>query len=252
VTVLTAGLTGLENLHNGFDVPLPMIRHTDAPYRLWEAEPGMTDQEFTAMLARELEELILFEGPETVAAFIAEPVQAAGGVLVPPDGYFQAVGEVLRRYDILMIADEVVCGIGRLGEWYGTTAFAIEPDLITLAKGITSGYVPLSACLVSQRVWSVIEQGSDRYGVFGHGYTYSAHPLAAVAALTNLDIIERENLVTRAATMGQYMHERLRQAFADHPWDGAHRCSRVRDQQEPARPLRPGPARCLARQSRES
>jgi L-2,4-diaminobutyrate transaminase len=220
VTVLTAGLTGLENLHAGFDVPLPMIRHARAPYRLWEAEPGMSDAEFTAFLARELEELILAEGPDTVAAFIAEPVQAAGGVVIPPDGYFQAIAEVLDRYDVLLIADEVVCGFGRLGHWFGTEAYGIKPDLITLAKGITSGYVPLSACLVSEKVWTVIEQGSSRYGVFGHGYTYSAHPLAAAAALTNLDIIEREQLVKRAATQGEYLQERLRSSFGDHPLVG--------------------------------
>jgi L-2,4-diaminobutyrate transaminase len=220
VTVLTAGLTGLENLHNGFDLPLPMIRHVRAPQRLWEAEPGMSDAEFSKMLAKELEDLILAEGPDTVAAFIAEPVQAAGGVIIPPKGYFEAIGEVLRRYDILMIADEVVCGFGRLGEWFGTNAYGIQPDLITVAKGITSAYVPLSASLVSEKVWSVIEQGGDQYGVFGHGYTYSANPLAAATALTNLDIIERENLVNRAATIGSYMQERLRESFADHPLVG--------------------------------
>jgi len=220
VTVLTAGLTGLAAVHAGFDVPLPMIRHTTAPHRLWEAEPGMTDSEFTAMLARQLEDLILAEGPDTVAAFIAEPVQAAGGVIIPPAGYFEAISEVLRRYDILMIADEVVCGFGRLGDWFGTTTFGLQPDLITVAKGITSAYVPLSACLISPKVWQVIEQGSDRYGAFGHGYTYSAHPLAARAALTNLDIIEREDLVERAATQGRYLQERLRESFTDHPLVG--------------------------------
>lgn len=220
VTVLTAGLTGLDNVHSGFDVPLPMIRYARAPYRLWEVGPAMTDAEFSAMLARELEELIVAEGPETVAAFIAEPVQAAGGVIVPPAGYFEAISEVLRRYDVLMIADEVVCGFGRLGRWFGTETFGIQPDLITLAKGITSAYVPLSACLVSGRVWEVIEQGSARYGVFGHGYTYSAHPLAAAAALTNLAIIDREHLVERAASQGRYLQERLRDSFMGHPLVG--------------------------------
>ena len=220
VTVLTAGLTGLDNLHSGFDVPLPMIRHTKAPHRLWEAEPGMTDAEFSKMLASDLEQLILDEGPDTIAAFIAEPLQAAGGVIVPPAGYFEAVDEVLKRYDILLIADEVVCGFGRLGEWFGTSSFGMQPDLITLAKGVTSAYVPLSACLVSEKVWNVIEQGSDRYGVFGHGYTYSAHPLAAAAALTNLDIIERDHLVEQAAKRGLYLHEILHSAFDDHPLVG--------------------------------
>ena len=220
VTALTAGLTGLDNVHAGFDAPLPMIRHVRAPQRLWEAEPGMTDEEFTADLARELEELIVAEGPETVAAFIAEPVQAAGGVIIPPPGYFQAVEEVLRRYDVLLIADEVVCGFGRLGRWFGTERFEIEPDIMTTAKGITSAYVPLSASYVSARVFDVLAEGSDRFGAFGHGYTYSAHPLAAAAALANLDIVERDGLVEQAAKRGAYMLESLRERFEGHPHVG--------------------------------
>lgn len=217
VTVLSAGLTGLTNLHDGFDLPLPMIRHVRPPHRLWEAEPGMTDADFVAVLARELEELILAEGPDTVAAFIAEPMQAAGGVIIPPAGYFEAIQAVLNKYDVLLIADEVVCGFGRLGVDFGTTAFGMKPDLITVAKGITSAYVPLSACLVTPKVWDVVKAGQDLYGGFGHGYTYSAHPLAAAAALTNLDIIETENLTERAATVGAHMHRRLQEEFAGHP-----------------------------------
>jgi len=191
-----------------------------APHRLWEAAPGTTDAEFSAQLAHELEDLILAEGPETVAAFIAEPVQAAGGVIVPPAGYFAAVQEVLQRYDILFIADEVVCGFGRLGRWFGTDFYDLRPDLITLAKGVTSAYVPLSASLVSERVWQVLSQGSERYGVFGHGFTYTAHPLAAAAALTNLTILERDGLVEQAAKRGAYLRERLHERFADHPLVG--------------------------------
>ncbi len=220
VTVATAGLTGLASLHAGFDVPLPMIRHVRAPHSLWEAEPGMTDAEFVADLARELEELILAEGPDTVAAFIAEPLQAAGGVIVPPAGYFAAIEEVLRRYDILFIVDEVVCGFGRLGRWFGTETYNLHPDLMTLAKGVTSGYVPLSATLVSEKVWEVLSQGSERYGVFGHGYTYTAHPLAAAAALANLAILDREGLVEQAAKRGAYLRERLHESFGDHPLVG--------------------------------
>ncbi len=217
VSVMTAGLTGLDFAHSGFDVPLPMIRHVRAPLRLWEAQTGMSDAEFSAVLARELENLIVAEGPDTVAAFIAEPMQAVGGVIVPPDGYFDAISEVLHRYDILLIADEVVCGFGRTGKWFGTQTYGMQPDLITLAKGITSAYVPLSACLISEPIWQVIEQGSEKYGVFGHGYTYTAHPLAAAAALTNINIIERDNLVDQAATQGLYLQQRLNDAFGDHP-----------------------------------
>src|ERR1700722_16923282 len=216
VTALTAGLTGLDNLHDGFDLPLPMIRYTKSPHRLWDAEPGMTDAEFSAALAADLEALILAEAPDTVAAFMAEPLQAAGGVIVPPDGYFAAIGEVLRRYDVLLIADEVVCAFGRLGHWFGTEVFGLQPDLITLAKGITSAYVPLSASLVSARVAEALAEGNERFGVLGPGFTYSAHPLAAAAALTNLGIVERENLVAQAGQRGAYLQERRQEAFGHH------------------------------------
>jgi L-2,4-diaminobutyrate transaminase len=180
----------------------------------------MTDPEFSASRAADLEALILAEDPDTVAAFIAEPLQAAGGVLIPPDGYFAAIGEVLRRYDILLIADEVVTAFGRLGHWFGTEVFGLQPDLITLAKGITSAYVPLSASLVSARVAEALAEGNERFGVLGHGFTYSAHPLAAAAALTNLGIVERDNLVGQAAKRGAYLQDRLREAFGDHPLVG--------------------------------
>jgi L-2,4-diaminobutyrate transaminase len=218
VTVLSAGLTGLANLHEGFDLPLPMIRHTRAPHRLWEKREGTTDEEFVRFLADELDELILREGPETVAAFIAEPVQAAGGVIVPPPGYFPAIQEVLRRHDVLLIADEVVCGFGRTGVWFGSELLGIEPDLITVAKGLTSAYVPLSGCVVSDDVWTVLADATP--GVFGHGYTYTAHPVAAAAALANLDIIEHDGLVEQAAARGARLQAQLHDAFADDPLVG--------------------------------
>lgn len=219
VSVMSAGLTGLPGLHADFDLPLPMIRHTTAPYRLWEAAPGATDEEFAQRLADDLEALILAEGPDTVAAFIAEPVQGAGGVLVPPDTYFERIQAVLRRYDVLMIADEVITAFGRLGRWFGGDLFGIEPDLITVAKGLTSGYFPLSGCIVSDRIWRVLVDGSAS-GPFGHGYTYSAHPLAAAVAMANLDVIENEGLVVRAVERGAQMHALLHEAFDDHPLVG--------------------------------
>ena len=219
VSVMSAGLTGLPGLHANFDLPLPMIRHTTAPHRLWEAEPGMSDEDFAAKLADDLETLILAEGPETIAAFIAEPVMGAGGVLVPPETYFERIQAVLRRYDVLLIADEVITAFGRLGRWFGSELFGIEPDLITIAKGLTSGYFPLSGCIVSDRVWRVLVEGSAG-GPFGHGYTYSAHPLAAAVAMTNLDLIQSEGLVARAAERGTLMHTLLREAFGDHPLVG--------------------------------
>jgi L-2,4-diaminobutyrate transaminase len=217
VTVMSGSLCGLPGMHAGFDLPLPMVRFTRAPHRLWEQEAGQTDEEFVRALADELEQLILAEGPETVAAFIAEPIQAAGGVIVPPASYFPAIQEVLRRYDVLLIADEVVCGFGRTGETFGSQVFGLQPDLITVAKGITSAYMPLSACIVSEPVWDVIASGADTYGIFSHGYTYSAHPLAAAAAMTNLDIIERDGLMAQAKARGDHLADRLRAEFADHP-----------------------------------
>lgn len=219
VSVMSAGLTGLPGLHANFDLPLPMIRHTTAPHRLWEAAPGMTDEEFAQKLADDLEALILAEGPETVAAFIAEPVMGAGGVLVPPATYFERIQAVLRCYDVLMIADEVITAFGRLGSWFGSDRFGIEPDLITVAKGLTSGYFPLSGCIVSDRVWRVLVDGSAS-GPFGHGYTYSAHPLGAAVAMANLDVIENEGLVAQATERGARMNSLLREAFDDHPLVG--------------------------------
>jgi L-2,4-diaminobutyrate transaminase len=216
---MSAGLTGLPGLHAGFDLPLPMIRHTTAPHRLWEAEPGMTDDEFAQKLADDLEGLILVEGPDTVAAFIAEPVMGAGGVLVPPATYFERIQAVLRRYDVLMIADEVITAFGRLGHWFGSEMFGLEPDLITVAKGLTSGYFPLSGCIVSDRVWRVLVDGSAS-GPFAHGYTYSAHPLAAAVATANLDLIENDGLIAQAAERGSQMHSLLHEAFDDHPLVG--------------------------------
>ena len=217
VTVVTAGMTGLPGLHSGFDLPLPFIKHTTAPHRLWEAEPGQSDAEFVTKLANDLEQLILAEGPETVGAMIMEPVMGAGGVIVPPEGYYPAIQKVLDKYDVLLIADEVICGFGRLGTMFGTEAMGMKPDLITVAKGVTSAYVPLSASLVSEKVWRAIVSGSDRLGVFGHGFTYSGHPIAAAAALANLKVIEDEKLVAQAGSRGEIMHKHLRAAFADHP-----------------------------------
>lgn len=219
VTVASASLSGLPNLHGGFDVPLDIDRffHVTTPHHYRFAKDGMTELEFSAVLADEIEQLILREGPETVAAFIAEPVMGAGGVFVPPDGYFEAIVPILRKYDVLLIADEVICGFGRLGKWSGSQYFNLSPDLMTLAKGLTSAYVPLSASLVSREIWQVL---ADSPTPFGHGYTYSAHPVAAAAALANLDIFERENLIERAATTGRTLQRRLREELLDHPLVG--------------------------------
>jgi L-2,4-diaminobutyrate transaminase len=219
VSLASASLTGLAGMHKAFDLPLPDVRHVSAPHRLWEVRPGEDDAAFSARLAQELEQTIQAEGPETVAAFIAEPIQAAGGVIVPPEGYFPAIQEVLRRHDVLLIADEVVCGFGRLGTWFGSERLALEPDLMTVAKGLTSAYVPLSACLVSEPVWRVLADASGD-ATFAHGYTYTSHPLAAAAAMANLDIVEGDGLIERAPVIGERLQRALRDAFVGHPLVG--------------------------------
>ncbi|MFT4767768.1 MAG: L-2,4-diaminobutyrate transaminase [Glaciecola sp.] len=219
VTIASAGLTGLPGLHAGFDLPLPFVRHTMAPHRLWQGH-GLGDEAFVALLVDDLEQLIAREGGDTIAAMIMEPVMGAGGVIVPPPGYYAAVQAVLDRHDILLIADEVICGFGRLGTMFGAQAMGMRPDLITVAKGLTSAYFPLSACLVSEKVWEGLVAGGDQFGPFGHGYTYSSHPVGAAAALANLDIIENEQLVAQAGSRGEVMHRYLREAFAEHPLIG--------------------------------
>jgi L-2,4-diaminobutyrate transaminase len=219
VTVMSGGMTGLPGLHAGFDLPLPFVIHTTAPRRLWEGQ-GLSDAEFTAALADELERLIEREGADTIGAMIMEPVMGAGGVIAPPDGYYEAVGEILRRHDILLIADEVICGFGRLGDMFGSQTVGMEPDLITVAKGLTSAYFPLSGCIVSEKVWRTIVDGGKKYGVFGHGYTYSSHPTGAAVALANLALIERENLLEAVKATGAYLQRELSAALADHPMVG--------------------------------
>jgi L-2,4-diaminobutyrate transaminase len=220
VTVAAGSLTGLPLVHQAFDLPLPGFLHVRAPHHWREAPPGLSEPQFSARLAEELDAVIEQEGPETVAAFFAEPVMAAGGVIVPPEGYFEAIVPVLRRHDVLLVVDEVVCGFGRLGTPFGSDTYGLEPDLVTLAKGLTSAYVPMSACLVAERVWEVLRKGSPEVATFAHGYTYTAHPVAAAAGLANLDILEREGLVERAARVGKHLQGRLRAAVASHPLVG--------------------------------
>jgi L-2,4-diaminobutyrate transaminase len=217
-TVMSGSLTGLDTHHRAFDLPQGPILHTITPHYYWHAEPGMDEREFSRVCAARLEALIQTEGPDTVAAFIGEPVLATGGLIPPPEGYWEEIQQVLRRYDILLIADEVVCGFGRMGKPFGSHVYGIEPDLITVGKGITSGYLPLSASIIGEKVWKVLEQGSDTYGVFGHGYTFSAHPLCATAALANLDIIEREHLIEHVAEIAPYFLQRLKEAFSGRPY----------------------------------
>ena len=219
-TVMAGSLTGVEVFHEAFDLPIARVLRTTAPHAYWEAEAGTSEEEFSRKCARDLEALILNEGPETVAAFIGEPMLGSGGIVPPPQGYWQEIQAVLARHDVLLIADEVVCGFGRLGADFGSHRYAIAPDIITAAKGLTSAYVPLSATIVGERVWSVLEEGSEKLGPFAHGYTYSGHPIGAAAALANLDIIARERLGENATRIGAHILGRLHVALDDHPLVG--------------------------------
>lgn len=219
-SVVSGSMTGLPVFHDAFDLPVPQVKHTVAPHWYWHHEGGETEEQFSRRCAGELERMILDEGPETVAAFIGEPVLGTGGIIPPPAGYWAEIQKVLNKYDVLLIADEVVTGFGRVGTDFGCDLYGIEPDLMTVAKGLTSGYLPLSGVIVGERVWDVLEQGSEQLGPIGHGYTYSAHPLCAAAALANLDIIEREGLTDNARDTGAYFQEQMHAAFDGHPLVG--------------------------------
>ncbi len=215
-TIATASLTGLASFHRNFGLPIPEVKHTSLPHYYREAKPGETEEQFSARLANELESLIIAEGPETVGAFIAEPIMGAGGVITPPKGYFKAVQAVLKKHDILFICDEVVCGYGRTGHWFGHQLYDIRPDMIATAKGLTSGYFPMSAAFISDDIWKVLRDGSATLGAFAHGFTYSGHPVGSAVALANLAIIEGENLVANSAETGAYLHAQLNDTFGHH------------------------------------
>ena len=214
--VMTGSLTGLALFHNAFDLPRPPVLHTDAPYYFRRADRTMSEEQFAQHCADRLEALILQEGPDTVAAFIGEPVLGTGGIVPPPAGYWDKIQAVLRRYDVLLIADEVVTGFGRLGTMFGADRYGIRPDLITIAKGLTSAYAPLSGVIVGERVWQGLEAGSDALGAIGHGWTYSAHPLCTAAGIANLALIDRLGLVENAARVGAHFRRGLADALGDH------------------------------------
>ncbi|MFK7746375.1 MAG: aspartate aminotransferase family protein [Roseobacter sp.] len=215
--LMTGSLTGLALFHEKFDLPLAPILHTDAPYFYRRTDTSLSEEAFSETLAANLEQMILREDPDTIAAFIAEPVLGTGGIIPPPKGYWSAIQAVLRKYDILLVADEVVTGFGRLGSTFGCDHYAIEADLITIAKGLTSAYAPLSGSIVSEKMWKVLEKGTDENGPLGHGWTYSAHPICAAAGVANLKLIDRLNLVENAGTTGSYFIKSLRSALGDHP-----------------------------------
>ncbi len=219
VTVATASLTGLAFAHQDFDLPIARILHTECPHYYRGAKPGETEEAFAARLADSLEEMILREGPDTVAAFFAEPVMGAGGVIVPPATYFDRIQPILRKYDILFVADEVICGFGRTGNMFGSNTFNLQPDIVTVAKALSAGYLPISGTLVSNAIYDILVTQSDKLGVFGHGYTYSSHPVPAAVALETLKIYEERDIVGMVQRVGPRLQAGIR-SFGGHPLIG--------------------------------
>jgi 4-aminobutyrate--pyruvate transaminase len=219
VTAAAASLSGLATMHQHFDLPLPGVLRVSAPHFYGGARPGESEAAFVDRLVAELEELIAREGAHTIGAFIAEPVQGAGGVIIPPAGYFPRIQAVLKQHDILFIVDEVITGFGRLGQRFGTDVFGLQPDMLTVAKMLTSAYVPMSALMVSDAIYQTVADASAGVGTFGHGYTYSGHPLACAVALRTLQVYEEDRIVEHVQRVGPRLQAGL-QRYASHPLVG--------------------------------
>jgi len=219
VTIASASLTGTPINHPGFDLPLAGFKHTSNPHYYRFGLEGESEEQFATRMADDLERMILEEGPETVAAFIAEPIQGAGGVIVPPKTYFEKIQAVLKKYDVLMVADEVICGFGRTGNFWGSQTVGIQPDILTCAKALSSSYLPISAVMITDEVYQPIAQASADLGVLGHGYTYSAHPVCAAVALETLKIYEERDIVGHVQSVSPRFQKRLH-ALIDHPLIG--------------------------------
>lgn len=209
VTVASASLTGLPYNHIDFDLPIQGILHTSCPHHYRFAEAGESEQAFSGRLAAELEEMILREGPDTVAAFIAEPVMGAGGAILPPKGYFEAIEAVLAKYDVLLISDEVITGFGRTGNWFGCTSVGFKPDTLSCAKALTSAYFPLSAIFIPEHVNEILVDQSRKIGTFGHGNTYSGHPVGCAVALKTLEIYHREKIIDHVRKVSGRFESRM-------------------------------------------
>jgi L-2,4-diaminobutyrate transaminase len=219
VTSIAASMSGLPLMHEPFGLPLPGFLHTDKGHYFWEGRPGESERDFSKRLAGNLDAMIEAEGPETVCAFIAEPVLGASACVTPAEGYFEEIQKVLKKHDVLFIADEVITGFGRLGTWFACDKYNLTPDLMTLSKGITSAYVPLSASVISEKMWQVFAEDPNKT-VFTHGHTASGHPIACAAANANLDLMEGEDLVGNAARVGDYFKAQLNERLGDHPLMG--------------------------------
>jgi L-2,4-diaminobutyrate transaminase len=218
--LMTGSLTGLDLFHKKFDLPMPQVLHTEAPYYFRRSDRSMSEAGFVTHCVKALENLIETEGADTIAAFIGEPVLGTGGIVPPPEGYWPAIQAVLDKHDILLIADEVITGFGRLGSMFGSDHYGMRPDIMTIAKGLTSAYAPLSGSIISEKLWSVLEQGTDENGPIGHGWTYSAHPIGAAAGVANLQLIDAHNLITQAGDVGAYLNDAMANALSGHPQVG--------------------------------
>ena len=219
VTVASASLTGLPNNHRAFDLPIAGILHTDCPHFYRNANPGETEEEFATRCADSLEQLILREGPDTVGAFFAEPLMASGGCIVPPPTYYEKIQAVLRKYDILLIADEVICGFGRTGNMFGCESFGIEPDMISMAKQLSAAYQPISALMINEKVYRAIASESGAIGTFGHGFTYGGHPVATAVAVETLKIYEERDIVGHVRSIAPAFQAGMRE-LGKHPLVG--------------------------------
>ena len=215
--LITGSLTGLELFHKKFDLPMAQIKHTEAPYYYRRDNLDQSEGQFVQHCVDKLEEMIEREGADTIAAFIGEPVLGTGGIVPPPAGYWEAIQKVLDKHDILFVADEVVTGFGRLGSMMGSEHYGLKPDLITIAKGLTSAYAPLSGSIVSEKMWKVLEQGTDEFGAIGHGWTYSAHPIGAAAGVANLKLLDDLDLISNNREVGGYLKKTMQEALGDHP-----------------------------------
>ncbi len=217
--IASGSLTFLPNIHREFDLPLERFLHVTCPHYYREGKPGESEAEFVKRLADELEALILAEGPDTVGGFFAEPVMGTGGVVVPPEGYFEAIQVVLNKYEVLTVSDEVICGFGRIGAYWGADVVGYKPDIITCAKALSSAYLPISAVIVSDKIVDAMREQSDKVGVFGHGYTYGGHPVCAAAALASLQRYDELDTTRNARETGAYFQQRLGE-LRSHPLVG--------------------------------
>ncbi|WP_018897929.1 aminotransferase [Rhizobium sp. 2MFCol3.1] len=224
ITVATLSATGFQYHHNGFDAPLAPFHHLSAPHHFRNGLPGEDADAFATRCARELEDLILAEGPETIAAMFMEPIMGGGGIIVPPESYGPKMQEVLNRYDILLIADEVVCGFGRTGHYWGHQTIGVVPDIITTAKGLSAGALPISAIMISKKVADVVLAQAEKAGGFSHNFTYSGHPVSAAVALEALKIYDEMDIVPHVRSRGSYLRKRLFEALSEHPNVGNIRC----------------------------